>query len=251
MVGSLETLDAGFEQYARQKAKDFGSDVDWSKPDADTAMQWETDHPEAFALTLKRTVEAARQKKWDDVIGLAEKLKKAWPEDNRDDGCYALLATAYRETGKPDDERASLVSLTKHASAPFDALARLVTIDTERRDWESVAKWTEIQHAIQPMRYDVQEARAVSHEQIAANERSLHAWTACSELDPIDPAMINYKMAFNLAKLGRLNEARTRVLLALEETPRFLDALRLLKEIKNKQLEQSNPKSTETEGQSR
>jgi hypothetical protein len=63
--------------------------------------------------------------------------------------------------------------------------------------------------------------------------------------------MINYKMAFNLAKLGRLNEARTRVLLALEETPRFLDALRLLKEIKNKQLEQSNPKSTETEGQSR
>ncbi|MFN8741416.1 MAG: tetratricopeptide repeat protein [Pirellula sp.] len=251
MVGSLETLDAGFEQYARQKAKDFGPNVDWSKPQADTAIQWETDHPDAYALTLKRTVEAARQKKWDDVIGLAEKLKTAWPEDNRDDGCYALLATAYRETGKLDEERASLVRLTEHASAPFDALVRLVAIDTERQDWESVAKWTEIQHAIQPMRYDVQEARAVSHEQIAAHERSLHSWTACTELDPIDPAMINYKMAFNLSKLGRLDEARTRVLLALEETPRFLDALRLLKEIKSKQLEQSNLKSAETEEQSR
>jgi hypothetical protein len=63
--------------------------------------------------------------------------------------------------------------------------------------------------------------------------------------------MINYKMAFNLSKLGRLDEARTRVLLALEETPRFLDALRLLKEIKSKQLEQSNLKSAETEEQSR
>ncbi len=98
-------------------------------------MQWETDHPNAYALTLKRAGEAVQQKKWDDVIGLAEKLKLAWPEDNRDEGCYALLATAYRETGKSDEERASLVSLTEHASAPFDALARLVAIDTERKDW--------------------------------------------------------------------------------------------------------------------
>lgn len=251
MVGSLETLDAGFEQYARKKAKAFGPEVDWSKPDADTAMQWETDHPNAYALTLKRAGEAVQQKKWDDVIGLAEKLKLAWPEDNRDEGCYALLATAYRETGKSDEERASLVSLTEHASAPFDALARLVAIDTERKDWGSVARWTELQHAVQPMRYDVQEARAVSHEQIDAHEQSLQAWTACSELDPTDPAMISYKMAFNLGKLGRFDEARARVLLALEETPRFLDALRLLKEIKSKQLERSNPKSAETEEQSR
>jgi tetratricopeptide (TPR) repeat protein len=249
MVGSLETLDAGFEQYARQKANEFGPAVDWSKPNAQTALQWETDHPDAYAQTLKRTAEAVRQKKWDDVIALAEKLKAAWPQDSRDDGCYALLATAYRETGKLEEERASLVSLTQYASAPFDAIALLIAIDTDRKDWQSVANWTEIQHAIQPLRYDVQEARALSNEQIDAHEQALHAWTACYELDPTDPAMINYKMAFNLSKLGRLDEARARVLMALEETPRFLDALRLLKEIKDKQLEQINPKSAESEEQ--
>jgi tetratricopeptide (TPR) repeat protein len=249
MVGSLETLDAGFEQYARQKANEFGPAVDWSKPNAQTALQWEAEHPDAYALTLKRTAEAVRQKKWDDVIALAEKLKAAWPQDGRDDGCYALLASAYRETGKLEDERASLVSLTQYASAPFDAMARLIAIDTDRKDWQSVANWTEIQHAIQPLRYDVQEARALSNEQIDAHEQALHAWTACYELDPTDPAMINYKIAFNLSKLGRLDEARARVLLALEETPRYLDALRLLKEIKDKQLEQINPKSAESEEQ--
>jgi tetratricopeptide (TPR) repeat protein len=251
MVGSLETLDAGFEQYARKKANEFGAGVDWSKPNAETALQWETEHPEAYALTLKRTAEAVRQKKWDEVILLAEKLKSAWPQDSRDDGCYALLATAYREMGKLEEERASLVSLIQHAGAPFDALARLITIDKEREDWQSIAQWTEIQHAIQPMRFDVQEARALSNEQIDAHEQALHAWTACYELDPTDPAMINYKIAFNLSKLGRLDEARSRVLMALEETPRFLDALRLLKEIKNKQSEQTNSKSVESEGQTR
>ncbi len=34
--------------------------------------------------------------------------------------------------------------------------------------------------------------------------------------------MISYKMAFNLGKLGRFDEARARVLLALEETPSIL-----------------------------
>lgn len=251
MVGSLETLDAGFEQYARKKANEFGAGVDWSKPNAQTALQWEAEHPEAYALTLKRSAEAVRQKQWDEVIVLAEKLKAAWPEDSRDDGCYALLATAYRETGKLEEERTSLVNLVQHAGAPFDALARLIVIDKERKDWQAIAQWTEIQHAIQPMRYDVQEARALSSEQIDAHEQALHAWTACYELDPTDPAMINYKIAFNLSKLGRLDEARARVLMSLEETPRFLDALRLLKEIRNKQSEQANLKSAESEEQTR
>jgi tetratricopeptide (TPR) repeat protein len=270
MVGSLEALDAGFEQYARAKANEFGSEVNWTRPEANSLgltkpesegeesdsetteeSEIKAEQPESYWVTQKRVAQAVQQKKWDGVLELATKLKKAWPEDHRDDGCHALLAIAYRGLEKTDEERSSLASLAELASAPFDALARLVAIDTERQDWESVARWTAHQHAIQPMRYDVQEARALSNEQIGAHERAYHAWTACFELDPIDPTLVNYKIGFNLAKIDRLAEARTRVLLALEESPRFMDALRLLKELKAKQIEKTGQEESQTEGEGR
>lgn len=64
------------------------------------------------------------------------------------------------------------------------------------------------------------------------------------ELDPFDIAWIEYRIAVALEKQGKLEEARRHLLLALEESPRFTEALRMLVSMQTK----PEPEKKEVEG---
>jgi tetratricopeptide (TPR) repeat protein len=140
-----------------------------------------------------------------------------------------------------DQEREALVSLVERSSDAFDALSRLCELDETRKDWESLAKWSERLHAIQPIRFDVQQRRAMSHELIGKHATASDAWLACLELDPLDYAWMHYKAAENLKYTGRDSDAKRQVLMALEESPRFSDALRLLLQLQKGAIAENKP----------
>jgi len=57
------------------------------------------------------------------------------------------------------------------------------------------------------------------------------AWRTLIQLDPGDPAEAHFQLARLLKQHGDLVEARREVLLALEEAPRYREALKLLLEL--------------------
>ncbi len=77
----------------------------------------------------------------------------------------------------------------------------------------------------QPQRYLAQSAEVVGHD-----EQAIAAIRTLLQLDPPDPAEAHFRLARLLHKRGDA-ETKRQVLQALEEAPRFRDALKLLREL--------------------
>jgi tetratricopeptide (TPR) repeat protein len=269
--GSLEALDNEFAAFAKERAEGMAPKADWSKPPVpektkeaiglssgtlggegseggyinpaanDSVKEWFSNNPGAFVSLEKSLQQAVGSSKWTDALAIAEKMRTQWPDDARTTGVYAKLAMIHQRLEQIDQEREALVSLVERSSDAFDALSRLCEIDETRKDWESLAKWSERLHAIQPIRFDVQQRRALSHELIGQHATAADAWLACLELDPLDYAWMHYKAAENLKYSGRDSDAKRQVLMALEESPRFSDALRLLLQLRNGAIAEKKP----------
>jgi tetratricopeptide (TPR) repeat protein len=264
--GSLEALDNEFAAFAKERAEGMAPKADWSKPPATektkeaiglgmgiglggdvipaasaSANDWFSQNPGAFVSLERSLQKAVGEAKWADALAIAEKMRSQWPDDSRTTGVYAKLAMIHQRLEQKDQERAALVSLVERSSDAFDALSRLCELDETRKDWESLAKWSERLHAIQPIRFDVQQRRAMSHELIGKHATASDAWLACLELDPLDYAWMHYKAAENLKYTGRDSDAKRQVLMALEESPRFSDALRLLLQLQKGAIAENKP----------
>ena len=264
--GSLEALDNEFAAFAKERAEGMAPQADWSKPSATektkeaiglgmgiglggdvipaasaSANDWFSQNPGAFVSLERSLQKAVGEAKWADALAIAEKMRSQWPDDSRTTGVYAKLAMIHQRLEQKDQERAALVSLVERSSDAFDALSRLCELDETRKDWESLAKWSERLHAIQPIRFDVQQRRAMSHELIGKHATASDAWLACLELDPLDYAWMHYKAAENLKYTGRDSDAKRQVLMALEESPRFSDALRLLLQLQKGAIAENKP----------
>jgi tetratricopeptide (TPR) repeat protein len=265
--GSLEALDNEFAAFAKERAEGMAPQADWSKPPVPektkeaiglgiglgsegseidpaanaSANDWFSKNPGAFVSLEKSLQQAVGNSKWTDALAIAEKMRTQWPDDARTTGVYAKLAMIHQRLEQIDQEREALVSLVERSSDAFDALSRLCELDETRKDWESLAKWSERLHAIQPIRFDVQQRRAMSHELIGKHATASDAWLACLELDPLDYAWMHYKAAENLKYTGRDSDAKRQVLMALEESPRFSDALRLLLQLQKGAIAENKP----------
>jgi Tfp pilus assembly protein PilF len=82
---------------------------------------------------------------------------------------------------------------------------------------------------------DAQLALAEAGEQLPEPLLVARAMTALAQLDPVDPAAIDFRMAKALVQLSQLELAKHHVLRALSEAPRYRDAHRLLLEIAQSQ----------------
>jgi tetratricopeptide (TPR) repeat protein len=103
--------------------------------------------------------------------------------------------------------------------------------------------WCERLIEIDPLRLDVQTARAQAAFQRENSTLAIRALQACLQLGPIDPAGVHYQMALAHESNQELDLAKRQVLLALEESPRYIEALKLLAKIR-KQLESQAVQST-------
>ena len=116
-------------------------------------------------------------------------------------------------------------------------------IDEKRGDWSSLEQWCEQMQAINPVRSDLQRLRSMAYEKVGNSAKAAEALTASLDLQPTDPANIHYRLAVSLNALGHTKRAKRQVLMALEESPRYWDALKLLVEINNGS-ESGSPSST-------
>lgn len=244
--GSLDALDAEFFAFASDKAQRYASEVDLAKPskqDWEKMASWLESHPDSvYAMRLK-VKSLITSKKWEEALELALRLQTLLPSDASHEGVYAMLATIHRAKEDLQQERLALIQLANLSADCRQALLRLLEIDRQSEDFESMSVWCERLIEIDPLRLDVQSARAQAAFQRGNSLLAIRALQACLQLGPIDPAGVHYQLALAFESSHELGQAKRQVLLALEESPRYIEALKLLAKI-CKQLESQAVQST-------
>lgn len=249
--GSLEALDAEFDMYAKQVAEKLGNAEAWIEPDSSGGVDlsdWAAKHPESFWSLSRNAKEALLNEDWNLLLEHAQKIKQLWPADPREDGAYALMALAHRKLGDLTAEREALVQLVEKSSSAIGALTRLCQIDSQQQNWDGLLSWSQSWIDIMPLSLEAQRHRAMAATHLGQWEPALQSWQACLALEPIDESRVRYQIADSLFRLGRIEEAREMVLLALEESPRYPDALKLLVTINRNLNNLSEPETSEDTG---
>lgn len=239
-TAAMDKLEEDFAKFARARAESLATGLDFAKPEpADLrSTNWLAAHPTNFWALQRIAVNAFAGKNWSNAIPPLRKLSELFPTQGGDDSAWSLLARVYRELNDTNAERAALSKVAALDSDTLDAFIRLGQIGTVTRDWNLVYENARRALAVnplvpQPHRFLAESAEAEGHdsEAISANRTLLR-------LDPPDPAETHFRLARLLHKQHD-PEAKRQVLQALEEAPRYRDALRLLRELQSKESPQA------------
>ena len=181
---------------------------------------------------LKKALEAARAKNWDEVIEPAAAARDIYPEYVEGGNAYTLLADAYLEKG---DKPAAVEQLQRYREAGGRSPTRIKKLaallaELDRRP-EAIAALESLLY-IAPGDEDLHRPLG---EWLLAEERyedALRQFETVLALGPIDPAAAHYHLARAYHKMEDRKKTRRHLLLALEAAPSYRPAQKLLLELK-------------------
>lgn len=233
-AGSLAALDAGFAQYARQRAEQMAPEADWSPPklpaDADEAAlaAYVKEHPHNYVALGRLARRRIADRRWEAAREPLETMVRLYPEDNGPESPWSLLARTYRETGDATAERKALERLAALSDDDMAAFGRLAELAAEKEDWPAAIDYARRILAVNPLLPAPHRRIARAAEETGERSAAVSAWQALLLLAPIDPAEIHYRLAKLLRQTGDLKRAKRHALKALEEAPRYRAAQREL-----------------------
>ena len=235
--GELAMLDAEFKDYCQEAAASFfKSPVEESaelpaRPTLAELQAFVEQHPQHYLALQKLAQALLAQQRWDDALDVLMRLDRLWPADAENGGTLEALAGVYRQLKRSSDEEATWRRVVAHSSDSLAALQRLLELARDRADWPQVAELADKILAVQPLLTVGHEARAAAAKQLRDSDAAAAAFRALLELQPIDPGRLHFQLAAAEADLKHWDAAREHLLIALEETPRYRDAQRLLVEV--------------------
>ncbi|MBI5767549.1 MAG: tetratricopeptide repeat protein [Verrucomicrobia bacterium] len=246
-VAPMDKLEKEFAAYAKKQADELAPGMDWTKPEGVLTLSGDANPLQAeinkieeksakasdnnywsLAQQARKQVE---EQKWADAKKTLTRLVELYPTAKGGDTAYRSLAKVLRMLGATEAERATLATWCALDDEATDGYLRLMELAAEAKDWPTVTRNAERYLAVNPLvappwRFLAQ-AAAASGDTAAG----VAAWRTLIRLDPPDPAEAHFQLARLLKEQGHFAEARRHVLLALEEAPRYRDALRLLLEL--------------------
>jgi tetratricopeptide (TPR) repeat protein len=236
----LGELEKEFEKHARRLAEQLGPGLDWAKPDpemlvasaADMLAVWEKAHPNNYWLLRLRASRAAEEQKWPEARAALEKLIEVYPEQKGGETAYRPLVAALRALGDTAAERQALKKWAEVDDEAPEAYLRLVELAAGDKDWPTVIQNVNRYLAVNPLVAPPYRYLAEASAAMGDDSSGVVAWRTLLQLDPPDPAQAHFELARLLHRRGDNAEARQQVLLSLEDTPRYREALRLLVDLK-------------------
>lgn len=233
-VGSLDQLDQRFAMYARGLAEGFGKDVDWSREDlpergsVEEWTQWVKDHPSNYFGNLQLAQSLIAAKQHEAAVEPLERLVQMQAVTGGRGGPLELLADVYAKLDRTADEKETLQRLVAISDDALPAVIRLSELAKQESDWQSVSENANRILAIQPLTAVGHLYLADASEQIGKPLDTIRALSAIGQLDPVDPASIEYRLAKAYVELEKPDLATDKLISALREAPRYRDALSLL-----------------------
>lgn len=236
--GSESEFDRAMQDYVIAQANDLAPKLDWSLPDNHEALirdpagvaDFVQKHPNNFWALTAHTKALIADEKWSDALTPAQTLADLYPSHTSADNPWYLLATIYRNLDNPDAERQALETWASASGEASYAYRRLIELQTDAELWPALEITAARQLAINPLQPDPQRAYAYASAENNKSDQARTAFERLLRLQPANPSEIHYQ----LAKLTREKEpdtARRHILQALEESPRFQAAHKLLLEL--------------------
>src|SRR5688572_16267257 len=232
----LETLETDFAAYAKEQAEQLAPKMNWEKPEPELLLpgaaaklaEWEKDHPDNYWLLRVNAGRLLEQQKWAEAKVPLQRIAELYPDQKGGESVYRSLVAALRALNDTAGEREVLNKWAEVDDEATEAYLRLMELGAADKDWATVTRNSERYLAVNPLvpppyRYLAQAATASGDDSSA-----VVAWRTLIQLDVPERAEGHYQLAALLHKRGDDAEARRHTLLALEETPRYRAALRLL-----------------------
>jgi tetratricopeptide (TPR) repeat protein len=265
---AMEALDKEFEAYAIKVAHAMGPGLDWERPSpARRAVaqrnkdetsppspspppdesprqnirvnnfdweSWAKTHPTNFYAMTARAQQLIDKEDWPGAKAILTNLLELCPDNVGSQSAYAMLAETYRALSQTNEERKVLERFAERDERSIDAYARLMELDHMTQDWKSVTVNAVRYRAVNPLVPVPYRFLAEGAEKTGDTHSAIEARRALLELDPPDPAEAHFRLARLLYQVGD-PAAKRQVLQALEEAPRYREALALLLEMNKKE----------------
>jgi len=234
-AGPLEKIEKEFDAFARKRAEELATGVDWEQPsreqldpaDAQAVADWLAEHPNNFWALNLHARNLMAQEKWQEAKAPLEKLMSLYPDYVGEDNAYRLLAQVHRSLREQEQETKVLGTLAKLSADAADTYSRLMEIGVEQEDWEQVTENARRYLAVFPMLSAVYWQLGRASEQLGRDEPAIDAYRRVLLLDPADPVDIHYRLA-RLLRQRDPASAKRHILEALADAPRFREGHRLL-----------------------
>ena len=139
---------------------------------------------------------------------------------------------ALRALGDTAAERDVLKQWVEVDDEAPDAYLRLMELAAAGKDWPTVARNVERYLAVNPLVAPPYRYQAQAAGETGDISGAVVAWRTLLQLDVPESSEAHFQLARLLHQRGEDAEARRHTLLALEDTPRYREALRLLAELK-------------------
>jgi len=250
-IGKLDVVDKEFDAFARAKAEAYGPKVDWAEEPLKTLPRggspeaieaWLKDHPQHYLGRMRYAQALIAAKRYDDAAKTLAALIKDVPEWAGDDTPYALLAQVRKEQKDTAGERAILEASAARSEDAVDTYRRAIELALAAGDDGAVRRNVERYLGVLPLD-EFPYLTIIEHAKTAgATRQALAAGRSLLALEPADRSGAHYLVA-RLLHERHDPEAKRHALLALEETPRYRDAQKLLLEIIAYEAKQAETKS--------
>ncbi len=236
-AGDIDEIEKDFAKFITAKAKDFGSKADWKEPkeedlnpfDDESFTEYLKQHPKSLWALRRRADKAVEDKKWPEVLQVADTLIDLLPDSHDGDGGYTLKVMALRQLKRQDEEAEVLRLIAAKSSDALSVFLRLIELDLPKQRWADVKANAHRATALNPFLATPQ--KGLVEACMALNEPA-EAIAACERLLLLDPGS-GAQTHFKLAQLLRATDApkaKRHLLDSLALAPRNRDGLALLRE---------------------
>jgi predicted Zn-dependent protease len=234
----LPKLEQAFGDFARAKAAALAPKLDWTRPDLallapgaeESLADWARRNPDNYWALRQRAHELTAAKQWAAAVPVLTHFIALFPTQIGADSAYRQLAAAQRALGDRAGERAAWAKLAALDDNAADADLRLMEFAAEAQDWPTVEQYVNQFLAINPLVAPPYRYLAEAAEHLDDPATAIAADRTLLRLGPPNPAEVHYELARLLQRSGDPGALR-QVLQALEDAPRYRQALALLQEI--------------------
>ena len=256
-TGSVKLLDKEFAEHARKLASEFAVGIDLSRNDLEPfanlqeAAQWAQQNPKHFFGQLLYAQQLISAEQWEKAQALVDQLIEMYPQFASANSPYHLAAQIAQHQNDSEKELQALQAIAQRNARDLDSLLRICELTAAKGDWQATIDHSLRAQAINPMIPAPHRWAAMAAEQSGNDQIAVASLRALSQMNPLDPADLHFRLAQRLVNLKEFEAARREVLKALEHAPRFRQAHRLLLSIVERDSQPTESTSDDLEPQTK
>ncbi|MEM9941642.1 MAG: tetratricopeptide repeat protein [Planctomycetota bacterium] len=230
-VAPVEFLDKKFDAHAKQLADQLAADANWDIPNPEAApelgywKQWNQDHPDNVEGLLMLAKLLFSEKKYAEAVDALQRVIELTPELKTP---YPLLARCYRELDQQDKAISALEKYARLDADSVEVFLSLLQNTSAQGDWEKTRKYARKLAGVNPLLTAPHRFLSMAAQKLGDDRSLIDALAVLSKMNPLDASDVHFRLASALNREKRYAEAKTEVVKALENAPRYRDAHQLL-----------------------